>query len=265
MTEAPRIPSGEHVAYYSSWKTDTWLCSCGWTGTGKDASWEAFDALVQVDCPQCDHRLCLVGYPSAAEERAAAKSGNAEAKRAVNDQRSRARREKAFKITKLVRATQLPLLKGVEEIDFVLCSDEKQKDDMYVLFANGEEIHRELAWWEDNEPLRRYCRYVTKRYGDRVKTFTIDVSAVLWLSGDSLKLYYEQADILKEFGLVEKERTAADDADQPEQASAEEPGEQQPATMYEMPSEFATMTDEEVDTFVEGIWKDFTDNARGAS
>jgi len=49
MTTAPRIPSGEQVSYYSSWETDTWLCRCGWTGTGKEASSEAFSALLQLD------------------------------------------------------------------------------------------------------------------------------------------------------------------------------------------------------------------------
>ena len=75
MTNAPRIPCGEQVSYYSSWETDTWLCRCGWTGTGKEASSEPFSALLQVDCPKCDGRLCLVIYPSPAEERAAAKTG----------------------------------------------------------------------------------------------------------------------------------------------------------------------------------------------
>ena len=62
MTNAPRIPCGEQVSYYSSWETDTWLCRCGWTATGKEASSEAFSALLQVDCPKCDGRLCLVLY-----------------------------------------------------------------------------------------------------------------------------------------------------------------------------------------------------------
>jgi hypothetical protein len=208
MPDAPRIPCGEQVAYYSSWQTDTWQCRCGWLGTGKDAGWEPFDSLVQVDCPQCDHRLCLVIFPDDAETKVAAEAGNEEAQRAASDEKQRARREVQFKTTKLVRASQLPLLKGVEEIDFVLWCDETSKDPVYILLANGEEIHREQAWFGSNAPLRRYCRYVTKRYGEQVKTFTIDGTAVVWLSGDSLTLYYELTEILKEFGLVEK----ADDA-----------------------------------------------------
>ena len=208
MTNAPRIPCGEQVSYYSSWETDTWLCRCGWTGTGKEAASEGFSALLQVDCPKCEGRLCLVIYPSPAEERAAAKTGNAEAQRAVDAVKNRKKREERHKTTKLVRASQLPMLKGVEEIDFVLSCDEESEDPVYILQANGEEIHREQAWFEDNGPLRRYCRYVAKRYGHRAKTFTIDGTAVVWLSGDSLNLYYEQADILKEFGLVEKESDA---------------------------------------------------------
>jgi len=204
MPDAPRIPRGEQVAYYSPWQTDTWQCPCGWTGTGKDAAWEMFDALLQVDCPKCDKRLCLVIYPSPAEERAAAKTGNEEAQRAVGAEKRRDQREEKHKATKLVRASQLPMLKGVDEIDFLLSCDETSDDPVYILTANGEEIHREQAWFEDNGPLRRYCRYVAKRYGARAKTFTIDGTAVVWLSGDSLTLYYEQADILKEFGLVEK-------------------------------------------------------------
>ena len=201
MTPAPRIPSGEQVSYYSSWETDTWLCRCGWTGTGKEASSEAFSALLQLDCPKCEGRLCLVLYPSPAEERAAAKTGNAEARRGVAVQTSRTQREERHKTTMLVRASQLPLLEGVEEIDFVLACDERSADSVYILQANGEEIHREQAWFEDNTPLRRYCQYVTERYGARVKTFTIDGIALAWLSGDSRRLYDELAGILEEFGL----------------------------------------------------------------
>ena len=46
MTNAPRIPCGEQVSYHSSWETDTWLCRCGWIGTGKEAASEAFSALL---------------------------------------------------------------------------------------------------------------------------------------------------------------------------------------------------------------------------
>lgn len=201
MTNAPRIPCGEQVSYYSSWETDTWLCRCGWTGTGKEASWEAFSALLQLDCPKCEGRLCLVLYPTPAEERAAAKTGNAEARRGVAVQTQRKKREERHKTTMLVRASQLPVLEGVEEIDFVLACDEKSSDSVYILLANGEEIHREQAWFEDNTPLRRYCQCVTERYGDRVKTFTIDGTAVVWLSGDSRRLYDELAGVLEEFGL----------------------------------------------------------------
>jgi hypothetical protein len=204
MPDAPRIPCGEQVAYYSPWQTDTWQCPCGWTGTGKDAAWEMFDALVQVDCPKCDKRLCLVIYPSPAEERAAAKAGNEEAKRAAGDEKRRASREVKFKTTKLVRATQLPMLKGVEAIDLLLECGEIDGDTFFVLTCDGERLHAEQAWWESNAPLRRYCRYTAQRYGDRLKTFTIGSGASMWLAGDSLRLYYDQADILKEFGLVAK-------------------------------------------------------------
>jgi hypothetical protein len=162
-----------------------------------------FDALLQVDCPTCDKRLCLVIYPSPAEERAAAKAGNEEAKRAAGDEKRRASREVKFKTTKLVRATQLPMLKGVEAIDLLLECEEIDGDTFFVLERDGERLHAEPAWWESNEPLRRYCRHAVKRYGERLKTFTIGSGASMWLAGDSLRLYYEQEDILKEFGLVE--------------------------------------------------------------
>ena len=42
---------------------------------------------------------------------------------------------------------------------------------------------------------------VTERYGDRVKTFTIDGTAIVWLSGDSRRLYDKLAGVLEEFGL----------------------------------------------------------------
>jgi hypothetical protein len=204
MPDAPRVPRGEQVAYYSPWQTDTWQCPCGWTGTGKDAAWEMFDALLQVDCPKCDKRLCLVIYPSPAEERAAAKAGNEEAKRAVDQAKNRGQREEKFKTTKLVRAAQLPMLKGVDALDLLLECEEIDGDTLFVLSYDGQRLHAEQAWWESNSPLRRYCRYAAQRYGDRLKTFTIGSGASMWLAGDSLTLYYEQAEILKEFGLVEK-------------------------------------------------------------
>ena len=205
MPDAPRIPCGEQVAYYSSWQTDTWQCRCGWLGTGKDAGWEPFDSLVQVDCPQCDHRLCLVIFPDDAETKAAAEAGNEEAQRAVDSAAKRKRREAKYRKSRLSRPDQLPLLEDVVEFDLVLDCDEINGDTYFVLECAEQRLHAEQAWWESNAPLKRYCRHAIARYGDRIKTFTIGNGASMWLAGDSLRLYHEQEDILTEFGLVEKQ------------------------------------------------------------
>jgi predicted Rossmann fold nucleotide-binding protein DprA/Smf involved in DNA uptake len=54
-----------------------------------------------------------------------------------------------------------------------------------TLTANGLEIHRELATWEDTEPAHRLLALLQQRYGERLRSFNFN-PAILYLAGDRL-------------------------------------------------------------------------------
>lgn len=188
------------VSYYSDWRERAWECPCGWRGTGAEAAQEAFGELVQVDCPACDARLCLVPYPDAAETAAAAAAGDAEAIRAVESEAKRAEWEKRLRRTRLYSAERLPALEGVERIALALSVDDLAGDTVFVLLANGELIHSEVAEWESVGPLPRILRHATTRYGDRIASFEVTFGAHMWLAGDSLQLGREIDEVLEAHG-----------------------------------------------------------------
>ena len=189
------------VTYYSDWRTRTWTCDCGWSGTGDDASSEPFAELLQVDCPTCQHRICLVPYPTEAETAAAAADGHPEALRALEQEAKRAEWEKRLRRSKLYRTAKLPALDGVERIEVVLSMDQVGDDAVYTLIANGELIHSEVAEWESIGPLPRLLRHLKARYGERLVAFSIAPGAWMYLAGDSLALGRQIDAILEEAGF----------------------------------------------------------------
>lgn len=190
------------VAYYSDWREKRWRCGCGWEGSGDDASHEAFAELLQVDCPDCGGRLCLVPYPTDEETAEAAARGVAEAVRAVEQEERRAAWEKRLRRSRLYSTKKLPALDGVERIDIRLEVDEvKGGDAVYVLLANGDLIHSEVAEWESIGPLPRLLRHVKARYGDRLSSFAVGPGAFMYLAGDSLSQGREVKAILAEAGF----------------------------------------------------------------
>lgn len=194
------------VPYYSDWRERTWTCECGWTGTGKAASHEAFRELLQVDCPSCDRRICLVPYPDEAETRAAAKAGNEEAKRERATERRIAAWDKRRDRSLLRDPGVLPPLDGVDRIALTFLNDERlgeDEDSRMVLLANGEEIFWEIAAWETTEPLERILGHAIARYGDRI--VSVDTSpATLYLCGDRISSLGEVDRILAEYGFDEE-------------------------------------------------------------
>ncbi len=181
----PPPPGNPIVSYYSPWRTNTWTCACGWKGTGDEADSEPFDQLLQVDCPQCFHRLCLVNYPIEAELTTAAAAGNEEAQEELAGQQKRAERERKFKKSKLSSAASLPALTSEKTIDLLLDVDQRDDESFFTLEANGALIHSEEAQRESNDPLRRIGRHCKTRYGTRIETFTIGAEAAGWMAGDT--------------------------------------------------------------------------------
>ncbi len=199
--ERPPTIGNPIVSYYSPWRTDIWTCACGWKGTGDEADSEPFDQLLQVDCPQCFHRLCLVNYATEAEVRKAAAAGNEEARWDLTDQKKRAKRERKFKKSELSSAASLPALTDEKTIDLMLTLNKRDGDTVLMLEANGHLIHSELAWWESNDALERIGRHCATRYGSRIGTFTIGSGASIFMAGDSIWLRSQQARILEGLGL----------------------------------------------------------------
>lgn len=58
--------------YYDNWRESEHLCRhCGWHGLGNElVHGEMFDALFEVDCPQCGERVTTVELPTLTESRA---------------------------------------------------------------------------------------------------------------------------------------------------------------------------------------------------
>ena len=204
------------VAYHSDWRERQWTCPCGWTGTGAEAAQEAFAELLQVDCPACEARLCLVPFPTEEETRAAAAQGNAEAIRAVEGMAEREEWEKRLRRTRLYRTDKLPALKGVDRIDLELGMDEHPGGDaVFTLAANGELIHSEVAEWESTAPLPRLLRHAQKRYGGRIASFRVSIGAFMYLAGDSLALGREVDAILERAGFDPEGRRLGDAGELP--------------------------------------------------
>jgi len=190
------------VAYHSDWRERQWTCPCGWEGAGAAAAQVAFAELLQVDCPDCGARLCLVPFPTEAETRAAAAAGDAEAIRAVEGMVRVAEWRKRLRRTRLYRTEKLPALEGVERIELDLGMDEHPGGDaVFTLAANGELIHSEVAEWESTGPLPRILRHVQRRYGDRIACFRVSIGASMYLAGDSLALGREVDAILERAGF----------------------------------------------------------------
>ena len=175
------------VAYYSDWRERRWTCSCGWAGTGDEAAHEPFAELLQVDCPACGHRVCLVPYPDAAETAEAAALGHPEAVTAQAAEARRAARDRRRQAGQLRRPRDLPALEGVAEVRLLLELEAADGEATYRLLADGEVLHTELAAWEDTRPLARMLRHAQARYGERLAGFEVCLSAWTYLAGDSLR------------------------------------------------------------------------------
>jgi hypothetical protein len=69
------------IAYYTEYRKDepSSCPACGWAGMVGDLDMEMHNELFDLSCPRCDKMLLIVPYPTAAQTKAAAEAGNAEA------------------------------------------------------------------------------------------------------------------------------------------------------------------------------------------
>jgi hypothetical protein len=158
--------------------------SCGWRGRGRDNQ-ESYEQLFDVRCPRCDRMLLIVSYTTIEEKRAAAAAGN---QRAVADlpsvDRIEARWQRA-QSTQLTNPAQLPDLPG-SVVRIAWDFDERDGEHWTGRRHDGEEIWRELAYWEGDGRYAEVFAILRERYGTRLAEVQPTASSELYLYGDRL-------------------------------------------------------------------------------
>lgn len=174
-----------HLNYWDYDREQAIACSrCGWTGTGGGHE-ELFDELLDVCCPKCELMLLIVAFPTGDETRAAAAAGNIEAKAALPSLDAREARLARAARLELEAAADLPDLEGSDieiEWDFGEIDDEVWT----ILRHRGEEIWRELAYWEGYRRFAAVFAILQERYGSRLSAVQPTQASELYLYGDKL-------------------------------------------------------------------------------
>ena len=165
-------------------------CECGWSGPNDELSIEGFSELFEIYCPTCERKFGIVSYPSDASIEHYAALGNAEA---IKDLASRHRWRDFAKNAKESQITEISQLRDLQEQEIKSSLHLVQDDDKntwLVIVANGQEIGRELCFWEEIEPAYRLKDLLQKKFGGNLVAFD-PMPAYLYLCGDNSSLYPE--------------------------------------------------------------------------
>ena len=156
------------AGYYSTWRTDTFTCDCGWTGVGRALAVEPFRDLFEIHCPRCDSRFATISYPDQVETAEAAAQGNVEAIHELP-------KFSAYEQTQMELALsrqQIPALPDFEgdELTFTFAIEGGQSlnPDSLLLLHDGVEIYRERSsfeWWGSIPEL---CTLLLERFPGRI-------------------------------------------------------------------------------------------------
>jgi hypothetical protein len=173
------------VPYYER-KTRSFTCRvCGWTGTGAELRiYEVYREIGEWACPNCGEKLTFSGFPDREETQAAADAGDQEAIEALprfDGAEDRWRRVIETRGSDVAAPAEL----DHGDVRCVLDLVQDEGETWLTLTANGLEIHRELATWEDTEPAHRLLALLRQRYGERLRSFNFN-PAILYLAGDRL-------------------------------------------------------------------------------
>jgi hypothetical protein len=195
------------IPYYKR-KTQTFTCGeCSWTGLGSEFRiYEMYSEIVEWACPNCGEKLTFSAFPNRGETQAAARTGDQQAIDQLPEFDSRQSRWHRVLET---RGSDVAAPAELDDGDVrcVLSTVEDEEDETWLtLTANGLEIHRELAAWEDTEPAHRLLALLHQRYGERLRSFNCD-PALQYLAGDRLS-YASELDKL-EASLPEGDGTSS--------------------------------------------------------
>ena len=183
---ADHQPAGPKHLNYWDYDGDSGLTcpSCGWSGRGGGHE-RYFEELLDVRCPQCNRMLLIVSFPTIEETRSAAATGNPRAQAELPSVDAREERLKRADELELKAADQLPDLQGdALRIDWDL--EETADEHWTVLRHDGQEIWRELAYWEGYERFAQVFELLHERYGSRLAEVRPTAASKLYLYGDKL-------------------------------------------------------------------------------
>lgn len=158
--------------------------SCGWIGRAA-ANEDHHDDLIDVCCPECDRVLLIVSFPTISEPRAAAAAGNPRAQAELRNvdvvDVFHVRAQQA----ELKHPSQLTTLEG-DRLLIVWDFEEHDDGKWTVLRHNGQEIWRELAYYEGYERFAVVLGILRERYGTRLLEVQPTPASGLYLYGDDL-------------------------------------------------------------------------------
>ena len=165
-------------------------CECGWSGPNSELSVEGFSELFEICCPTCEKKFGIVSYPTVALTEKYAALGNVEA---LNDLDGIRSQRDFSKRTTESQITEISQLLNLQEQEIRSSLDLLEGDDKHtwlVILANGQEIGRELCFWESIEPAYRLKDLLQKKFGKNLVAFD-PMPAYLYLCGDRSSLYSE--------------------------------------------------------------------------
>jgi hypothetical protein len=174
------------VPYYER-KTHTFTCDeCSWTGLGSEFKiYELYSGIVEWACPNCGEKLAYSASPDSEETQAAADAGD---QQAIDELPGYDTRQSRWRRVLETRGSDVAAPAELDhgDVSCVLSTVKDEEDETWLtLTANGLEIHRELAAWEDTEPAHRMLALLHQRYGERLRSFNWE-PALQYLAGDRL-------------------------------------------------------------------------------
>jgi hypothetical protein len=159
---------------------------CGWTGSAEE-NMDVHDDLFDVCCPKCDRMILIVRFPTVAETRAAAATGNQRAAASLPSmeaqQKARSEWWNRASESLLRDAAQLPDLDG-DRLVIVWDIETIDDEQWTVLRHDDQEICREMAFWEGIGRFADVVEILRSRYGRRLVEVRPTPASEPYLWGD---------------------------------------------------------------------------------